>query len=383
MASSKKIPHGQEIAVDGLDGFSLALLELGESLTSICDIQDTIKLAVVKAVEVIDAADAGIVCLYDEKQGKLSAKAAFGYGQEILQISAGPDSGGAPGVVFKTRQSTLWSSPEEVRGLVTSLEDEGQHHLREARKELKRPISVVCSPLLVRGRFIGCIQLEHCRDHRPFKMRDLALLQSLAEETALALDNITLLQELQRREMVWVEMLTGLLYAKEYEHKRMVMVLEAEISQVLDMLNNLESTGDKPVRGFAQQHQGLRAIKASVQHMLGELHRLSSREGPTPSDNHFQRSALVRYVRQLRHQASYLQRIEEMGEQESSSSLTPREREIIKLIAEGRTNKEIANLLFISIQTVQSHRANIMEKLRMHDRTELVRYAIRKGLVTP
>jgi len=67
MASSKKIPHGQEIVVDGLDGSSLALLELGKSLTSICDIQDMLKLAVVKAVEVIDAADAGIVCLYDEE----------------------------------------------------------------------------------------------------------------------------------------------------------------------------------------------------------------------------------------------------------------------------------------------------------------------------
>ena len=63
--------------------------------------------------------------------------------------------------------------------------------------------------------------------------------------------------------------------------------------------------------------------------------------------------------------------------------LTDREREVLTLIAEGLTNQEIAGRLFISIKTVQTHRAHIMEKLNLHDRTELVRYAIRKGLIEP
>jgi two-component system response regulator NreC len=53
----------------------------------------------------------------------------------------------------------------------------------------------------------------------------------------------------------------------------------------------------------------------------------------------------------------------------------------LKLIAEGRTNKEIAEMLFLSIKTIQAHRANLMRKLGMHDRTELVKYAIRKGII--
>jgi len=63
--------------------------------------------------------------------------------------------------------------------------------------------------------------------------------------------------------------------------------------------------------------------------------------------------------------------------------LTDREREVLTLIAEGLTNQEIAGRLYISIKTVQTHRAHIMEKLNLHDRTELVRYAIRKGLIEP
>ena len=58
--------------------------------------------------------------------------------------------------------------------------------------------------------------------------------------------------------------------------------------------------------------------------------------------------------------------------------LTSREREVIKLIAEGKTNKEIANLLFISTRTVENHRANIMKKLNLKNTSELVKYAIRK-----
>ena len=61
--------------------------------------------------------------------------------------------------------------------------------------------------------------------------------------------------------------------------------------------------------------------------------------------------------------------------------LTPREREVLKLIAEGKSSKEIANLLFISVSTVNNHRASIMEKLNLNKATDLVKYAIRKGYV--
>jgi DNA-binding NarL/FixJ family response regulator len=63
--------------------------------------------------------------------------------------------------------------------------------------------------------------------------------------------------------------------------------------------------------------------------------------------------------------------------------LSPRESEIVKLVAEGHTSKEIAELLVISEKTVERHRTNILEKLGMRDRVELTRYAIRRGLIEP
>ncbi len=61
--------------------------------------------------------------------------------------------------------------------------------------------------------------------------------------------------------------------------------------------------------------------------------------------------------------------------------LTSREREVLKLIAEGKSSKEIANLLFISVFTVNNHRASIMDKLNLNKATDLVKYAIRKGYI--
>jgi two-component system response regulator NreC len=79
--------------------------------------------------------------------------------------------------------------------------------------------------------------------------------------------------------------------------------------------------------------------------------------------------------------ADYLKRLESGEGRESYDGLTEREREILTLVAEGATNQEISQKLYISVKTVQTHRTHIMEKLNLHDRTMLVRYAIRKGLI--
>lgn len=63
-------------------------------------------------------------------------------------------------------------------------------------------------------------------------------------------------------------------------------------------------------------------------------------------------------------------------------NLTTREREVLQLIAEGRSNREIANLLYISVRTVENHRARIMKKLDMKKTADLVRYAIQKGIIS-
>lgn len=80
----------------------------------------------------------------------------------------------------------------------------------------------------------------------------------------------------------------------------------------------------------------------------------------------------------------YLHRREQPGAvpvRQGLEDLTDREREVLALIAEGHSNQEIADALVISVKTVNRHRENIMGKLNLHSRVELVRYAIEKGLI--
>lgn len=78
----------------------------------------------------------------------------------------------------------------------------------------------------------------------------------------------------------------------------------------------------------------------------------------------------------------YLRRLAEKGIVDRYDALSKREREIFQLIAEGRTNKEIADLLCVSANTIETHRSHIMEKLDVHSAVEVVLYAVRRGLIS-
>lgn len=80
---------------------------------------------------------------------------------------------------------------------------------------------------------------------------------------------------------------------------------------------------------------------------------------------------------------AYLDRLHRGDAKVPARAVTEREEEILKLVAEGHTSKEIAELLFISAKTVERHRANLLHKLGLRDRLELTRYAIRAGLIEP
>ena len=109
--------------------------------------------------------------------------------------------------------------------------------------------------------------------------------------------------------------------------------------------------------------------RAAAKELVGAIQAV--RRGESYLDPALTRTLISDYVRQV-----------ERGD-ETPDSLTDRELEVLTLVAEGMTNRQIALQLSISIKTVQTHRANLMDKLNLHDRTELVRYAIRRGLIQP
>lgn len=92
------------------------------------------------------------------------------------------------------------------------------------------------------------------------------------------------------------------------------------------------------------------------------------------------RSYLTRKVSRML-QEDYVRELDRRGLDDSYELLTDREREVLQLVAEGRTNKEVATMLNISLTTVETHRTHILQKLGVHSVPELILYAVRKGII--
>jgi DNA-binding NarL/FixJ family response regulator len=154
---------------------------------------------------------------------------------------------------------------------------------------------------------------------------------------------------------------TGLQAAREITHRK------PEVRVLMLSMHDNEQYLFEAIRAGASGY----VLKSAVDRDLVEACRAAMRGEP------FLYPGAVRALMR-----EYLDRAR-AGETLHDELLTPREEEIVKLVAEAHTNEEIAEMLFISKKTVERHRANILEKLGMRDRVELTRYAIRRGLVEP
>jgi DNA-binding NarL/FixJ family response regulator len=154
---------------------------------------------------------------------------------------------------------------------------------------------------------------------------------------------------------------TGLQAAREITHRK------PEVRVLMLSMHDSEQYLFEAIRAGASGY----VLKSAVDRDLVEACRAAMRGEP------FLYPGAVRALMR-----EYLERAR-AGEALHKELLTPREEEIVKLVAEAHTNEEIGEMLFISKKTVERHRANILEKLGMRDRVELTRYAIRRGLVQP
>jgi DNA-binding NarL/FixJ family response regulator len=153
---------------------------------------------------------------------------------------------------------------------------------------------------------------------------------------------------------------TGLQAAREITHRM------PEVRVLMLSMHDNEQFLFEAIRAGASGY----VLKSSVDRDLVEACRATMRGQPFLYPGGIQ--ALMR---------DYLERAR--SGQAHGELLTPREEEVVKLVAEAHTNDEIGALLHISKKTVERHRANILEKLGMRDRVELTRYAIRRGLIEP
>jgi DNA-binding NarL/FixJ family response regulator len=144
-------------------------------------------------------------------------------------------------------------------------------------------------------------------------------------------------------------------------HARYPAVKVLILSQYDDASHVLDAV-EAGVRGFVDKTGASAELAASIR----SVYRGDSYLSPTAA-------------RQL---VGEFQRAEHPRSDDPYDQLTAREKDVLKLVAEGRTTQQIADILVISRKTVEGHRTNLMAKLGVHDRVELVKYAVRKGIIT-
>jgi DNA-binding NarL/FixJ family response regulator len=137
-------------------------------------------------------------------------------------------------------------------------------------------------------------------------------------------------------------------------------VLILTMHESTQLARELQAAG---VRGFVFKSDAGRTLVTAIQHLLQHRPYVTGKLSPLVRQRFSQPAAPVGAA--------------------PVGRLTPREREIVRLIAEGRSSKEVAEVLAISVKTVDTHRANLMRKLAIHSVSELVRYALRERIATP
>jgi two-component system response regulator NreC len=173
----------------------------------------------------------------------------------------------------------------------------------------------------------------------------------------------------------------------------MAGVLNPDVA-VLDIgmpnLNGIEATrqilGKNPrtavviMSMYSEESFVLRALKAGAQAYLlkdsSEIDLVRAVQAVADGKSFFS-PAISKLMLQ-----DYLRRLDNKDAEDSYELLTSREREILQLLAEGKTNKEVASLLDVSLYTIETHRTHILQKLNLHSIAELVLYAVRRGIVS-
>ncbi|MFQ5854396.1 MAG: ATP-binding protein [Anaerolineae bacterium] len=172
-----------------------ALLEITRILASTLDLDTVLDAVVIQAVALLEPADAGALYLYEESLERLVVRSAFRFELKYLSRMELKPGEGVPGQVFASAEAMLFATPEETAAGMKTLRPENRSCLERAMMDSSRPQSVICAPLTSRNRSAGSFLLESYRATQPFAGSDLRLLEAMADQIAIAIENARLLKE--------------------------------------------------------------------------------------------------------------------------------------------------------------------------------------------
>ncbi|MDP2744134.1 MAG: GAF domain-containing protein, partial [Dehalococcoidia bacterium] len=210
-----------------------ALVQTSQALALLTLDLDTLLRSIIEtAMKTLEGADAGALLLYDTDTGKLVARSSLGYDLEALsRVRLNPGEA-IVGKVFATGEAMMYSTPEEVSRGISDAAPGNMTWLFRARSGAQ-PQSAICVPLRSKEKTLGSLILVSLSRSNAFSPLDLRLLSAFAAQAALAIENATLYEELQRKEALRGELLRKVITAQEDERKRIARDLHDDTSQYL------------------------------------------------------------------------------------------------------------------------------------------------------
>lgn len=250
-------------------------------------------------------------------------------------------------------------------------------------------------PVAGREEILGVLQLASRREP-PLTADETALVQAIGGLVGVALESAALRERMTAQQDRLRALAGGILHAREEEARRIAHELHDEAGQ---LLASVHIALDHLAQGVAQRTGLTVTVDAPIERLPSTvetaLYRVileALRAGVRGYVLKKQAAAdLVRAIREVAGGSAYLSPGISAAVAEAIRSpaplpeepLTPREREVLQLVAEGKTTKGIAGILGVSVKTADAHRTHLMQKLNIHDIAGLTRYAIRQGIIRP
>lgn len=253
------------------------ILEASRIATQTINLDSLLKTIMGQLVEIVSAAGAGILYFYNKETDKLEVRSSYGVPAAKLQLVKLSPGEWTAGKVFLSKKAYLCPSQSEVQTCKMELSADNNAAWEATFEQTGKIKSTISAPLIYKGNVIGCIDLINYSGKEPFTSSDLPVIQAIADQMAVAIENARLYEEVQDKEILRGELLDRVISAQEDERKRIARELHDEAGQTLTALalNLAELEEALPVDQKKAEHM-IEQSKVLADRLLAEIRRLIS-----------------------------------------------------------------------------------------------------------
>lgn len=253
------------------------ILDASRIATQTINLESLLKTVMAQLVGIVSASNAGILYFYNKETDKLEVRSSYGVPFSKLHLIKFSPGEWMAGKAFLSRKAFLCSSHSEAQTYELELSPDNKAAWEVTFKESGSIESAISAPIVYKGNVIGCLEMINFSGKETFIASDLPVIQAIADQMAVAIENARLYEEVQDKEILRGELLGRVISAQEDERKRIARELHDEAGQTLTALTlNLAEVEEALTSDSKKAEQMVEQAKALAVRLLAEIRRLIS-----------------------------------------------------------------------------------------------------------